>query len=175
MPSATATHGRCADNGGDHRRLVAPQARRHHVCAAPPALHLGRSSSRAMTLAVFILDLCGAGPVVVCPPRPPVTTSAEFSAAGVLKGNVMLPKKRPRRRQKRAPTSQPYNPHRLDLHGPAAVPQRQNVGGAEHAPDTLNLQLNRAAAVRTCSANCEATRGLQPTRLRSGSAVHDGR
>ena len=50
VASATAAHGRCADDGatGDHHRPVAPQARRHHVCAAPPALHLGRSSSRAL-------------------------------------------------------------------------------------------------------------------------------
>ena len=62
-------HRRCADNGRDHHRLVAPQERRHHVCAAPPALRLGRKSSRAMTLAVC-LDLRGAARSVVCPPGP---------------------------------------------------------------------------------------------------------
>ena len=62
-------HRRCADNGRDHHRLVAPQERRHHVCAAPPALRLSRKSSRARTLAVC-QDLRGAARSVVCPPGP---------------------------------------------------------------------------------------------------------
>ena len=81
VASATATHRRCADNGGDHLRPVAPQARRHRMCAAPPALHLGshlgRKSSRAMTRAVFILDidLRGAGPVCSLPARGTIVVS----------------------------------------------------------------------------------------------------
>ena len=54
VASATVTHRRCPDNGRDHHRLVGPQAMRHHVCAAPPALRLGRKSSQAMALAVFV-------------------------------------------------------------------------------------------------------------------------
>ena len=53
----SAGHGRCADNGRDDHRPVPPQERRHHVwlavCAAPPALRLGRKSSRARSLAVL--------------------------------------------------------------------------------------------------------------------------
>ena len=45
------------------------------MCAAPPALRLGRKSSRAITLAVF-LDLRGAARSVVCPPvATPVSAS----------------------------------------------------------------------------------------------------
>ena len=69
VASATATYRRCTDKGGDHHRPVDDQARCHHVCAAPSALRLGRSSSRAMPLAAFILELRGAGSVCSLPAR----------------------------------------------------------------------------------------------------------
>ena len=80
VASTTVTHRRCADNGRGRPRPVAPQERRHHVCAAPLALRLGRKSSRARTRAAFIWISGAPARSVVCPPvATPVSASRSES------------------------------------------------------------------------------------------------